>query len=244
MSRTISSRTPAANACRIVDAPPAMSTSPSSPAASTARAYAASNPSVTKWNVVPPSISTGSRGVVGEHEHRRVVRRLFAPPTAPRAVHVGPLAADRAEHVAAHHVGTARLRRMLPGDDVSLVDLLVCGEHPPVEVLAADAERLLEGLVGPGQEAVERDGHVAGGVGHGVSDSFGEGDSSVGSSARPTRERVGRTRVPRRRAGPRGRSTSPRVPPERGGSGPRPRPAASAACRTPRARSGRRRPSR
>ena len=32
-----------------------------SPAASTARAYAASKPSVTKWNVVPPSISMGSR---------------------------------------------------------------------------------------------------------------------------------------------------------------------------------------
>src|SRR5205823_14529539 len=42
---------------------------------------------------------------VGEHEDRRVVGRLGAPPSIPVLI---PLAADRPEHVAAHDVGPAR----------------------------------------------------------------------------------------------------------------------------------------
>ena len=45
---------------RTVEGPPAMSM-PSSPAVSRASAYAASKPWVTKWKLVPPSISIGSR---------------------------------------------------------------------------------------------------------------------------------------------------------------------------------------
>src|SRR5690349_5262895 len=44
-------------------------------------------------------------GVMGEHEHRRVVRRLGTPPTAPVLV---PLAANRPEHVPSHDVRAAR----------------------------------------------------------------------------------------------------------------------------------------
>ena len=51
---------PAARYSLIVVAPPAMATSPS-PAASRACRSASSGPPVTKWNVVPPAISTGSR---------------------------------------------------------------------------------------------------------------------------------------------------------------------------------------
>ena len=56
----ISSITPASSPCRTALAPPAMVTV-SSPAASIARSIASSK-LVTKWNVVPPSISTGSCG--------------------------------------------------------------------------------------------------------------------------------------------------------------------------------------
>ncbi len=51
---------PAASAWRTVDAPPATAIS-RSPAATRAWSSAAAKPSVTKWNVVPPSIGIGSR---------------------------------------------------------------------------------------------------------------------------------------------------------------------------------------
>ena len=65
-------------------------------------AKADSTPSVTKVNVVPPSISSGLARVMREHEDRRVVRRPWSPPAAPVAA---PLAAHGPEHVATHDVG-------------------------------------------------------------------------------------------------------------------------------------------
>src|SRR5918992_6202924 len=56
-----SSSSPAARYCRATSAPPQSMTS-LPPAASLACSSADSIPSVTKWNVVPPSISRGSRG--------------------------------------------------------------------------------------------------------------------------------------------------------------------------------------
>src|SRR4029453_10872856 len=58
---TISSSSPAARYCCATDAPPPRDTS-FSPAAARASSSADSVPSVTKWNVVPPCISSGSRG--------------------------------------------------------------------------------------------------------------------------------------------------------------------------------------
>ena len=55
-----SSSSPAARACWTALPPPWIWTS-LSPAASRAWSIADSIPSVTKWNVVPPSISSGSR---------------------------------------------------------------------------------------------------------------------------------------------------------------------------------------
>ena len=49
--------------------------------------------------------------VVRQHEHRHVIRRALAPPPLPRLV--GPVAADRAEHVAAEDPG-ADVRHALP----------------------------------------------------------------------------------------------------------------------------------
>ena len=60
MWRYSSSSSPAARYCRTALAPPAIETS-LPPAAVRACSSAGSIPSVTKWNVVPPSISSGSR---------------------------------------------------------------------------------------------------------------------------------------------------------------------------------------
>ena len=123
---------------------------------------AASKPSVTKWNVVPPSISIGScawwvRTKTGAWYGG-------SSPHQPRQSPV-PLAADRAEHVAPHDVGargrsssSRASRRRRPG--------LVGVEVPLVQLHAADAERVVTALIGAGDEAVERDGHVAGDSGH------------------------------------------------------------------------------
>jgi hypothetical protein len=59
MSRVSSSTTPAAIACRAIEAPPAIRMSPE-PAAALARSKAAAKPWVTKWKVVPPFISIES----------------------------------------------------------------------------------------------------------------------------------------------------------------------------------------
>jgi hypothetical protein len=53
----------------------------------------------------------GWPGVVGEHEHGHVVRRLVAPPALPALV--GPGAAHRAEHVAPHDPGAHALHALL-----------------------------------------------------------------------------------------------------------------------------------
>src|SRR3954465_12048760 len=100
--------------------------------------------------------------VMGEHEHRRVVRRLGPPPAAPVLI---PLAADRPQHVAAHDVGAARAHEPAGSGLVGLVGALVA-EVPGVELPSALPERVLATLVRPGDETVERDRHVAGGVRH------------------------------------------------------------------------------
>jgi hypothetical protein len=76
-----------------------------------------------------------------------------------------PLAADRPEHIAAHQIGAARAHQPAGRDLVGLVDALVA-DVPAVELNSALTERVLAILVRPGNETVERDRHVAGGVRH------------------------------------------------------------------------------
>ena len=121
--------------------------------------------------------------MVGEHEHRIVVRRVVAAPTPPLLV--APRATDRAEHVAPHdrlsdpHVA-------LRGEPVvdALVDALVgpvgpvgaiLAEHlaegagrerPRVQLVSAHTERVLRALVWPDGVAVERDGPAIAATGH------------------------------------------------------------------------------
>jgi hypothetical protein len=104
---------------------------------------------------------------VREHEDRPVVRRVVAPPARPVQV---PLAAIGAEHVAAHD----ERARVDDGIHLGLV-LLGRVEHPAVQqVLSAvvpagvPSDRILEALVGAGDEAVDRDGEVTLDDSHGV----------------------------------------------------------------------------
>src|SRR5262249_9491141 len=101
-------------------------------------------------------------GVMGEHEHRRVVRRLGTPPAPPVLI---PLAADRPGPVPAHDVGAGWADEPGGRRRVGVVGALV-GEMPSVELTPAFAEWILAALVGPSDETVERDRHVAGGVRH------------------------------------------------------------------------------
>src|SRR3954451_3272136 len=60
--------------------------------------------------------------VMGEHKHRRVVRRLGTPPAAPGLI---PLAADRPEHVPPHDVRAARAHEPAGRRGVGVVGALV-----------------------------------------------------------------------------------------------------------------------
>src|SRR5712692_4882266 len=136
------------------------------PAASLACSSADSIPSVTKWNVVPPSLHLhGITRVMGENEHGVMVGRVVAPPARPLLVAPGTTV-DRAEHVSAHHASPDVLARFLeyPCALVHLAARLAVGlapgcqrNHPTVEPLAALAERVLLALVRAGDETVQRD---------------------------------------------------------------------------------------
>src|SRR3954453_6477912 len=74
--------------------------------------------------------------VMGEHEHRRVVRRLRTPPAPPGLI---PLAADRPDHVAPHAVRPAGAHEPAGRRRVGVVGSLVA-EMPAVELAPTLAE--------------------------------------------------------------------------------------------------------
>src|SRR5213595_1847030 len=96
--------------------------------------------------------------VMGEHKHRRVVRRLGTPPAVPVLI---PLAADRPEHVPPHDVRAARAHDPACRSPVGVVGALVA-EMPGMELAPTLAEWILAALVGPIDETVERYRHVPG----------------------------------------------------------------------------------
>src|SRR5215218_8413774 len=100
--------------------------------------------------------------VMGEHKDRRVVRRLGTPPAAPVLI---PLAADRPEHVPPHDVRAARAHEPAGRRRVAVIGALIA-EMPTMELAPTLAEWILAALVGPSDETVERDRHVAGRVRH------------------------------------------------------------------------------
>ena len=102
-------------------------------------------------------------GVVGENENGRVIRWVVAPPSLPRIV--GPGSSDRPEHVPAHDPGSdigesARREAVIDAARAAIVAEHAAkgtgGEGPLVQCRAADAERVLEVLIGASAVAVER----------------------------------------------------------------------------------------
>src|ERR671938_1019445 len=78
-------------------------------------------------------------GVMGQHEHRRVVGRLGTPPATPVLV---PLAADGAEHVPPHYVRAARAHEPSGRRGVGVVRALVA-EMPGMDLAPTLAEWIL-----------------------------------------------------------------------------------------------------
>ena len=140
-----------------------------SPAASRARASAASEPSVTKWNVVPPSISSGSRAWWVSTNTGWPNGGLVAPPAARVGV-VLPRPGAAAVHLAAHDPGAERasVTSAITSESTFALAALEAvllapghrAERPLVHLLAADAERVLHRGVGAGDEAVEGDREI------------------------------------------------------------------------------------
>jgi len=160
MSSQSSSMTPASSAWRTVEAPPDVD---ALGAGSFAGLGVGGVEAIGDEVKRRPALHLDRRvRVMGEHEHGSVVGRLGPPPARPLLV---PLAADRAKHVAAHDVGAAGAQQTALGIGVSLIRALVA-EVPVVQLTAPFAERVLAALIRPGDEAVEGDRHVAGGVGH------------------------------------------------------------------------------
>jgi hypothetical protein len=94
-------------------------------------------------------------GVIGEHEDRRVVRRVVAPPPLPGVV--GPGSADRSEHVAAEDprsdvCETARHEVVVDPAHTAIFALHLLkgarGDYPIVQSETADTERVVEVLLG------------------------------------------------------------------------------------------------
>src|SRR5215203_5713043 len=160
-SSVSSSTTPAMRAWCTVEAPPAMSTPPS-PAGLARLCVSGVEAAGDEVEGRPAFHLDRLVSVTGEHKHRRVVRRLGTPPAAPVLI---PLAADRPEHVPPHDVGAAWAHEPAGRRRVGVVGALVA-EMPSVELAPAFAEWILAALVGPSDETVERDRHVAGGVRH------------------------------------------------------------------------------
>ena len=136
---------------------------PPSPASS-----AGSMPAVTKWKVVPPSISSGSRSWWVRTNTVMVKRRLVAPPAARVRVAL-PRPAAAAVHPPAHDrraVGRERLVdeiRLSAGLAALQPVRLAPGlepEGPRVELLGTLTEWVLGGLVRTGDIAVRRNRDV------------------------------------------------------------------------------------
>src|SRR5467141_213109 len=102
--------------------------------------------------------------VMRQHEDRRVIRRLVAPPALPAVVR--PRASDRTEHIAPKNPGTdsgeALLRKSVIDSRLSIVLAVhpaphACVEEPLHQLGAPDAKRILEILVRPSTVAVDGD---------------------------------------------------------------------------------------
>src|SRR5215208_576016 len=159
------STSPAATKSRMTVAPPPMRTS-SPPAASRAAPSASAGDASMKWNVVPPSMSMDGPRMMGENEHRRVKRRVRAPPALPLRILVP---AWRAELPRSHDLGADAGLVLTSEGVVHAAGAPGSAEHRPaplrrdhplMQPFAGMAERRVETLPVAGAEAVKRDREV------------------------------------------------------------------------------------
>jgi hypothetical protein len=117
-------------------------------------------------------------GVVGQHEHRNVIDRIFAPPAPPALV--WPRSANRPEHVPAKNPGPdipkASSGKVLINARLSAIvteQVLLKrsgGKSPAMQRSSSHAERVVDILVRAGAETVERYGETFyAKLGHGFS---------------------------------------------------------------------------
>src|SRR5438128_7041808 len=110
--------------------------------------------------------------MVGEDEDRHVVGGVVAPPALPAPI---PRAVAAAKHLPAHDVGADILEELV--DHLRVDGALPTGlplllppaggrEYPLVQAQPAFADGVLEALVGSRDEAIERDGNLAGDFAH------------------------------------------------------------------------------
>src|SRR5208283_2236644 len=103
-----------------------------------------------------------------QHEDRRVVRRLIAPPAFPAVV--WPRATNRAKHVASDNPGADSAKSLfghgIVDSSLAIVGAAVHGapdpslKEPLHQLQAPDTERILQILVRPGAVAVDGDAKV------------------------------------------------------------------------------------
>src|SRR5438477_3600867 len=100
--------------------------------------------------------------VMRQHEDRRVIRRLVAPPALPGVVR--PRASDRTEHVAPKNPGTDPGKALLSNAVIDSRLAIVIIVHPPPHARVEEplhqlsphnAERMLEILVRPSAVAID-----------------------------------------------------------------------------------------
>ena len=110
----------------------------------------------------PPVHLDRIMAVMGQHEDRRVIGRFSAPPAGPFLVQsprIGP------NILPTHHVRAPRAHGPLVRDLVGLIGPRVA-DMPTVQLPPPLPQRVLPALIRSGDEAVQRDRHVAGGVRH------------------------------------------------------------------------------
>src|SRR5687767_4907133 len=99
-----------------------------------------------------------------EHEYRMVKGRVFAPPTFPWFLRM-PGARMPSKHVATHncsaHVGECGLQNLVAGIYLATFKAVHFAEErkrkrPFVQAIAADTQGVVNALLRPGNEAIER----------------------------------------------------------------------------------------
>src|ERR1700694_1667538 len=105
--------------------------------------------------------------VMGEHENRRMVWRLVAPPALPLLI---PISGPTPKHLAAHDVGADTLGDLIGDVRVGIVQAAHLAllsapagrrEHPLVKAHPALTGRVFNALIRPGAKAVQRDRDLA-----------------------------------------------------------------------------------